>query len=97
MMGSLYAMRRANGDWFALDDHGGCRVPVFNSSRDGILARASHSGMLLFQPAALDEVALGDLGLNAEERAFGRRNNSLFAALFLLALAALTFVVLGGA
>lgn len=34
---------------------------------------------------------------NAEERAFGRRSNSLFAALFLFALAALTFVVLGGA
>jgi hypothetical protein len=34
---------------------------------------------------------------SAEERAFGRRNNSLFAALFLLALAALAFVVLRGA
>jgi hypothetical protein len=34
---------------------------------------------------------------NAEERAFGRRNNSLFAALFLMALAALAFVVLRGA
>ena len=33
---------------------------------------------------------------NAEERAFGRRNNSLFAALFLFALAALAFVVLRG-
>jgi len=34
---------------------------------------------------------------NADERAFGRRNNSLFAALFLLAMAALAFVVLRGA
>ena len=34
---------------------------------------------------------------NAEERAFGRRNNSLFAALFLMVLAALVFVVLRGA
>ena len=34
---------------------------------------------------------------NAEERAFGRRYNGLFAALFLLALAALAFVVLRGA
>lgn len=50
-MGSLYAMRRADGDWFALDDRGGCRVPVFRSGRDGMLARVSHTGMLLFQPA----------------------------------------------
>ena len=34
---------------------------------------------------------------DAEERAFGRRNNGLFAALFLFALAALAFVVLRGA
>ncbi|MET0645436.1 MAG: hypothetical protein ABW208_02380 [Pyrinomonadaceae bacterium] len=32
----------------------------------------------------------------AEERAFGRRNNSLFAALFLITMAVLTFVVLRG-
>ena len=34
---------------------------------------------------------------DADGGALGRRNNSLFAALFLLALAALTFVVLRGA
>lgn len=34
---------------------------------------------------------------DAEERAFGRRNDSLFAALFLIALAALAFVVMRGA
>ena len=33
---------------------------------------------------------------NAEESAFGRRNNSLFAALFLVGMAVLTFVVLRG-
>src|ERR671921_815314 len=60
-MSSLYAMRRANGDWFALDDRGGFRVPVFRSSWDGMLARVSHTEMLLFRPAALDEVALSDL------------------------------------
>ena len=61
-MSSLYAMRRANGDWFALDDRGGFRVPVFRSIRDGVLACVSHTGMLLFRPAALDEAALSDLG-----------------------------------
>ena len=57
-MGSLYAMQRANGDWFALDDHGRFRVPVFHSSRDGALARGRHSGMQLFKPVALDAGAL---------------------------------------
>jgi hypothetical protein len=57
---SLYAMRRANGDWFALEDHGSLRVPVFLSSWDGMLARAGHSGMLLFKPTALDARSLGE-------------------------------------
>ena len=60
-MGSLYAMRRANGDWFALDDGGRLRVPVFHSSYDGMAARAGHWGMILFKPVALDEHTLGDL------------------------------------
>jgi hypothetical protein len=60
-MGSLYAMRRANGDWFALDDNGRLRVPIFRDSRDGMAARAGHWGMLLFKPVALSERALGDL------------------------------------
>ena len=60
-MSSLYAMQRANGDWFALDDHGRFRVPVFSSSRDGMLARGRHWGMQLFKPVALDGRALKEL------------------------------------
>jgi hypothetical protein len=60
-MSSLYAMRRANGDWFALDDHGRFRVPVFGNERDGMLARVGHMGMWLFKPVALDVRALGEL------------------------------------
>ncbi|MDQ3802900.1 MAG: hypothetical protein M3416_03485 [Acidobacteriota bacterium] len=60
-MSSVYAMRRANGDWFALDDGGRFRVPVFRSNHDGMAARACHRGMLLFKPVALDALALGDL------------------------------------
>jgi hypothetical protein len=60
-MSSLYAMRRANGDWFALDDRGRFRVPVFSSQWDGMLARVSHWGMQLFKPVALDGRALGEL------------------------------------
>jgi hypothetical protein len=34
-MTDLYAVRRANGDWFALEDEGRLRVPVFHSSHGG--------------------------------------------------------------
>ena len=60
-MGSLYAMQRANGDWFGLDDKGRLRVPVFRSNQDGMTARARHWGMLLFKPVALNERALKEL------------------------------------
>lgn len=53
-MTAIYAMQRANGDWFALDDHGRLRVPLFNSSQDAITARLRNVGMLLFKPVALD-------------------------------------------
>jgi hypothetical protein len=60
-MGILFAMRRANGDWFALDDLGRFRVPVFGSHRGGMLARWSHPAMQLFKPVALDGRSLGEL------------------------------------
>ena len=60
-MSGLYAMQRANGDWFALDDRGRFRVPVFRSHWGGMLARVSHPGMLLFKPVALDGRALEEL------------------------------------
>ena len=60
-MSSLYAMRRANGDWFALDDRGRFRVPLFRSERDGMQARAGHWGMQLFKPVALDGRSVGEL------------------------------------
>jgi hypothetical protein len=60
-MSSLFAMQRANGDWFALDDRGRFRVPVFNSRWDGMLARVNNWGMRLFKPVALDARSLGEL------------------------------------
>ena len=60
-MSSLFAMRRANGDWFALDDHGRFRVPLFSSRQGGLMARVKHWGMRLFKPVALDGRALGEL------------------------------------
>ena len=50
----VYGMRRANGDWFALERHGRLRVPLFRSSNDGMIARLRNFGMLLFKPVVLD-------------------------------------------
>jgi hypothetical protein len=58
----LWAMQRANGDWFALDDRGAFRVPVFHSNTDAMQARAFNVEMLVFHPVTLDETALKDLG-----------------------------------
>ena len=64
-MGKVFGMRRANGDWFALEDRKSFRVPVFSSSSDAMQARAFNPEMLLFKPVLLDERALKDLA--AEE------------------------------
>jgi hypothetical protein len=47
-------MRRANGDWFALEEDGKLRVPVFHSTHDAFMARLRTVEMLLFSPIALD-------------------------------------------
>jgi hypothetical protein len=60
-MNFMYAMRRANGDWFAFDDDGRLRVPVFRSASEAMQARSLNPGMLLFSPVVLNESALGDL------------------------------------
>lgn len=57
----IYAMQRANGDWFGLSDHGRLRVPVFHSDSEAMVARRHNPGMLLFKPAILDGRALHDL------------------------------------
>ncbi len=57
----MFAMQRANADWFALDHQGGLRVPVFSSRRDGMLARVDTWGMRLFKPVALDGGALKEI------------------------------------
>ena len=60
-MNSIVAMRRANGDWFALDDEGAFRVPVFRSAADAMLARSRDSGMECFRPVVLDPAAFKNL------------------------------------
>ncbi len=65
-MSSLYGMQRANGDWFALDDHGRLRMPVFHSSSAAMHARSRHPGMFLFKPIVFDERALKGLALEED-------------------------------
>jgi hypothetical protein len=60
-MSDIYAMRRANGDWFALDDNGRFRVPLFHSSRDAMIARSRNFEMLLFKPVKLDARLLQEM------------------------------------
>jgi hypothetical protein len=60
-MSDLFAMRRANGDWFALDDHGALGVPVFRSFGEAMLARTRHADMECFRPVILDRAAFDNL------------------------------------
>jgi hypothetical protein len=60
-MNSLYAMQRANGDWFALDDGGRFRVPLFSSRQGAMMACVNNWGMRLFKPVALDVRTLRQL------------------------------------
>ena len=60
-MNDIYAMRRANGDWFAFEGRGRFRVPLFRSSHDAMMASLRNSGMLLFRPVALDNHLLKEM------------------------------------
>ena len=60
-MKTFFAMRRANGDWFAVADNGNLRVPIFKSSGDAMIARSRDTGMECFRPVAFDARALKDI------------------------------------
>ena len=60
-MSDIYAMRRANGDWFAFEGKGRFSVPLFHSSHDAMMASMRNSGMLLFRPVALDAHLLKEM------------------------------------
>ena len=57
-MSDVFAMQRANGDWFALDHDGRLRVPLFRSTHDAMMARLRNFGLLLFKPVAVDALFL---------------------------------------
>lgn len=61
MRKTFFAMRRANGDWYAVADNGGLGVPIFNSSRDAVTARLRDPGMECFRPVKFDAGALEEL------------------------------------
>jgi hypothetical protein len=60
-MQTFYAMRRANGDWYAVADKSNLQVPIFKSRGDAMTARLRDSGMECFRPVAFDLRALEEL------------------------------------
>lgn len=60
-MADLYAMQRANGDWYALDDKGRDRMPIFVSGAAGMIARSRDPGMECFRPVLLNTGSLSGL------------------------------------
>ncbi|MEP6569635.1 MAG: hypothetical protein ABJC10_07670 [Acidobacteriota bacterium] len=68
-MKTLFAMQRANGDWFALDDRGSFRVPLFHSSGDAMIARSRDTGMECFKPVMLDAASFENLTTTDEGKA----------------------------
>jgi hypothetical protein len=57
----FYAMRRANGDWFAVEDKGDLRMPILKNSDDAMTARLRDSGMECFRPVTFAARALEEL------------------------------------
>jgi hypothetical protein len=60
-MSDIFAMQRANGDWFALEDYGRLRVPLFHSIHDAMMARLRNFGLLLFKPVVIDALFLKNI------------------------------------
>ena len=60
-MSDLYAMRRANGDWFSFEDDGKLLVPVFHNTHDAFMARLRSVEMLVFSPIALTARFVGEI------------------------------------
>ena len=60
-MSDIFAMQRANGDWFALDHYGHLRVPLFHSIHDAMMARLRNFGLLLFEPVVIDALFLKNI------------------------------------
>ena len=66
---TIFAMQRANGDWFALEGREGLRVPVFSSNREAMQARSFNVEMLVFHPVIVNERALKGFSTEGEPAA----------------------------
>jgi hypothetical protein len=60
-MKTFYAMRRANGDWYAIADKDNLRMPIFKSTGDARTASLHDTGMECFRPVTFDARALDEL------------------------------------
>jgi hypothetical protein len=58
---TIYAMQRANGDWFGQKQNGRVRVPLFLSHREAMRLRSYDTDLLVFKPVLLDLQLVGDL------------------------------------
>ena len=65
-MGDIYAMRRANGDWFAEEINGRLHLPLFHTVHDAFMSRLRNFGMLFFQPVAFNARMLEQLDSKGE-------------------------------
>ena len=79
-MKTLYAMRRANGDWFALENDGRLRVPIFHTAHDALMARLRTVEMQLFSPIALNARLVNEIVSGRGEVNFSMINDP-FASL----------------
>jgi hypothetical protein len=61
MKQEIYAMRRANGDWFAMNIHGRMHLLVFRSLEGAGRLQKRNPELIVFRPAPLDERALGEI------------------------------------
>jgi hypothetical protein len=60
-MSTVYAMRRANGDWFSSEVDGKLSMPMFHSVHDALMSRLRNFGMLMYKPIQLDSRLLKQL------------------------------------
>lgn len=67
----MYAMRRADGDWFASAVGGQNRVPVFRTLGGAWRLRAKNPELRLFRPAPVDARALAELATADDGRPAG--------------------------
>jgi hypothetical protein len=57
----MYAMQRANGDWFVHEINGRLSLLLFHTVHDALMSRLRNFAMLVFKPVRLDSSLLSQL------------------------------------